>query len=164
MNVARGLFRAWILISVLWIIVGGSVIAYKIVAPDTIWGSFQPWLTDQEAGLPPRPDQNQMSRSFSPIRLGRPDMVRIEMPDGSQLYMPESLNEAVRTRIAEQFWDQRWGRWGRAAAILALWAVVPCLLEKKGENPLHSRVGWPPPSGDCSLFSGRSLGAGWCHH
>jgi hypothetical protein len=128
MNVARGLFRAWILISVLWIIVGGSVIAYKIVAPDTIWGSFQPWLTDQEAGLPPRSDQNQMSRSFSPIRLGRPDMVRIEMPDGSQLYMPESLSEAVRIRIAEQFWDQRWSRWGRAAAIVALWAFVPCPL------------------------------------
>jgi len=128
MNVGRGLFRAWILVSVLWIILGGSIIAYKIVAPDTIWGSFQPWLTDEEAGLPPRAEQKQLSRAFSPIRLGRPDMIRIEMPDGSQLYMPESLSEAVRTRIAEQFWDQRWSRWGRAAAIVALWAFIPCLL------------------------------------
>jgi hypothetical protein len=128
MNVGRGLFRAWILVSVLWIIIGGSVIAYTIVAPDTIWGSFQPWLTDEEAGLPPRAEQNQLSRAFSPIRLGRPDMVRIEMPDGSQLYMPESLSEAVRTRIAEQFWNQRWSRWGRAAAIIALWAFIPCLM------------------------------------
>src|SRR5215467_3952139 len=104
MNVSRGLFRAWILISVLWIILGGSVIAYTIVAPDTIWGSFQPWLTDEEVGLPPRAEQKQPSRSFSPLRLGRPDMVRIEMPDGSQLYVPESLSQADRIRIAEQFW------------------------------------------------------------
>jgi hypothetical protein len=55
-------------------------------------------------------------------------MVRIEMPDGSQLYVPESLSKADRTRIAEQFWDQRWGRWWRAAAIVALWTFVPCLL------------------------------------
>ncbi len=128
MNVSRGLFRAWILVSVLWIIVGGSVIAYKIVAPATIWGSYQPWLTDEEAGLPPRAEQKQLSRSFSPIRDVRADMVHIQMPDGSKLYMPASLSEAVKTDIAEQFWDQRWRRWGRAAAAAALWAFVPCLL------------------------------------
>jgi len=128
MNVSRGLFRAWILVSVLWIILGGSVIAYKIVAPTTIWGSFQPWLTDEEAGLPPRAEQEQLSRSFSPIRNVRADMVHIQMPDGSKLYMPASLSEAVKTDIAEQFWDQRWRRWGRAAAAAALWAFVPCLL------------------------------------
>jgi len=128
MNVGRGLFRAWILVSVLWIILGGSVIAYTIVGPDTIWGSFQPWLTDEEVGLPPRAEQKQLSRSFSPIRLVRDNMVRVEMPDGSQLYVLDSLSEADRTRIAEQFWDQRWSRWGRAAATVALWSFVPCLL------------------------------------
>jgi hypothetical protein len=55
-------------------------------------------------------------------------MVHIQMPDGSKLYMPASLSEAVRTRIAEQFWDQRWGRWGRAAVTVSLWAFIPCLL------------------------------------
>jgi hypothetical protein len=36
--------------------------------------------------------------------------------------------KGVRTRIAEEFWDQRWGRWARAAATVSLWAFVPCLL------------------------------------
>ena len=128
MNVGRGLFRAWVLVSVLWIIIGGSVIAYTIVAPNRIWGSFQPWLTDEETGLPPRAEQKQLSHSFFPIRDVRADMLHIQMPDGSKLYMPASLSEPARTRIAEQFWQQRWNRWGRAAAIVALWAFVPCLL------------------------------------
>jgi len=41
MNVSRGLFRAWVLISILWI-VGASIIAYGIISPDTVKGSFQP--------------------------------------------------------------------------------------------------------------------------
>ena len=55
-------------------------------------------------------------------------MVPIEMPDGSQLYVLESLSKDDRTRIAGQFWEQRWSRWGQAAAIVALWAFIPCLL------------------------------------
>ena len=39
MNVGRGFFRASILVSVLWIL-GAGAIAYSIVAPDTIQGSF----------------------------------------------------------------------------------------------------------------------------
>lgn len=41
MNVARGLFRAWIVVSLLWIVGAGSL-AYVIVSPDTVKGSFQP--------------------------------------------------------------------------------------------------------------------------
>jgi hypothetical protein len=124
----RGLFRTWILISIFWMIIGGSITAYKIVGPNTIWGSFQPWLTDEEVGLAPQAEQKQLSHSFFSIRDIRADILHIQMPDGSKLYMPASLSEGVRTRIAEEFWDQRWGRWARAAATVSLWAFVPCLL------------------------------------
>ena len=31
--------------------------------------------------------------------------------------------------IAKQFWDRRrWGRYARTAGIVALWALVPCIL------------------------------------
>ncbi len=41
MNIGRGLFRAWILISILWML-GAGITAYAIVAPDTLHGRFQP--------------------------------------------------------------------------------------------------------------------------
>lgn len=56
------------------------------------------------------------------------DMIRVDMPDGSRIYMTAEYNDADRNYIARQFWDQRWGRWGYAAGIVALWALVPCAL------------------------------------
>jgi hypothetical protein len=41
MKIGRGLFRAWILISILWTL-GAGCIAYSILAPDTLHGRFQP--------------------------------------------------------------------------------------------------------------------------
>ena len=41
MNVGRGLFRAWISISILWML-GAGFVAYTTIAQDTIHGKFQP--------------------------------------------------------------------------------------------------------------------------
>ena len=49
MNVGRGLFRAWIVISVLWI-AGAGIVAYGIVSADTVRGSFQPTM-ETKGGL-----------------------------------------------------------------------------------------------------------------
>jgi fatty acid desaturase len=40
MNVSRGLFRAWIVISIIWI-VGAAVFGYATVVPDAVHGDFQ---------------------------------------------------------------------------------------------------------------------------
>ena len=41
MNMGRGLFRAWIVISVLWIIIASTAV-YVIEARDIVRGSFKP--------------------------------------------------------------------------------------------------------------------------
>ena len=51
MNVGRGLFRAWIVVSVLWI-VGASSMAYVFMSPNTVRGNFQPVL-QIKGGLEP---------------------------------------------------------------------------------------------------------------
>jgi hypothetical protein len=55
-------------------------------------------------------------------------MVVVNMPDGSRIYMRDGYNEADKNYIAQQFWDQRWSRWGDAAGVIAAWAFVPCIL------------------------------------
>ena len=146
MNVGRGFFRAWILVSVLWIL-GAGAIAYSIVAPDTIQGSFQPsgrlkegvpWETDYTKpfyDVMRSPAAEKLAVVFFPVERRyrtewekASDMHVVLMPDGSRVYMNDGYNEADRAYIATQFWDQRWRRWGHAAAIIALWAFVPCVL------------------------------------
>jgi hypothetical protein len=57
-----------------------------------------------------------------------PKIVTVEMPDGSRIYMHADYNDADRKYIARQFWDQRWSRYADAARIVALWALVPCVI------------------------------------
>jgi len=146
MNVARGLFRAWTVISILWIIGAGSV-AYGIVSPDR--GGFQPdWET--KGGLKPwevmrSPSAEKLSITFSPVDWqdgikwdkdwqdgikwdNELSMAVVTMPDGSRIYMNANYNDADKNYIAKQFWDQRWGRYGYTAGIVALWALTPCAL------------------------------------
>ncbi|MCA1452158.1 hypothetical protein I6F35_02875 [Bradyrhizobium sp. BRP22] len=147
MNVGRGLFRAWVLISVLWII-GAGFVAYTIVAPDTIRGVFQPagatkgglnpWAVDYRKPFYETmrsPSAEKLSVQFFEVQ--RTDqtqwdkdssMAVVEMPDGSRLYMHDGYNDADKDYIARQFWDQRWGRWGYAAGVVTAWAFVPCIL------------------------------------
>ena len=41
MNVARGLLRAWMVLSIIWIAAAGTA-AFVMVSPDLVRGSFQP--------------------------------------------------------------------------------------------------------------------------
>lgn len=146
MNVGRGLFRAWVLIFVLWI-VGASLVAYTVVAPDTISGAFQP-SGQTKGGLKPwqvdfskpfyetmrSPAAEKLHVEFFPVQgsdLAQWDkegsMATVEMPDGSRLYMHDQYNEADRNYIAKQFWDRRWRRWAYAGGVVAAWTLVPPL-------------------------------------
>jgi hypothetical protein len=51
MNVGRGLFRAWVMISILWI-VGAGGFAYLIILPDMVSGGFEP-VVDVKTGTTP---------------------------------------------------------------------------------------------------------------
>ncbi|SFL42334.1 hypothetical protein SAMN03159423_1930 [Bradyrhizobium sp. NFR13] len=135
MNVGRGLFRAWVLISVLWII-GASFVAYNVVEPDTIRGAFQPrWMAKGGIVDPwkidfSKPfDETMRSRSAEKLSVKfykvewkyqnewnkDGSMAVAEMPDGSRLYMHSQYSETDKNYIAQQFLDQRWNRWGYAA-------------------------------------------------
>lgn len=148
MNVGRGLFRAWVVISVLWI-GGACIMSYMFVCPDTVWGGFQPSASKGLAKLPlgdtdfskpfyewmRSPSAEKLDVVFHSVGWRQridwekdPSMITVEMPDGSRLYMHAGFNEADQNYIAKQFWDQRWTRRGYAAGIVALWAFVPCAL------------------------------------
>ncbi|WP_315806641.1 MULTISPECIES: hypothetical protein [unclassified Bradyrhizobium] len=148
MNFGRGLFRAWVLISALWII-GASLVAYKVVEPDTIRGAFQPggmakggivdpWKID--FGRPFYETMRSPSAEKLAVKFYRVEwrdqsqwdkdgsMAVVDMPDGSRLYMHDQYNEADKNYIAQQFWNQRWDRWGYAASVVAAWAIFPCIV------------------------------------
>ena len=149
MNVSRGLFRAWIVTSILWII-GAGTLAYINIAP-TVRGTFSPIVTVKKSAAASTTNEtiskiidgssgqfydivvspaNERSRvEFSLLEKPTTDTNNlIVFPDGSQLYVVRGYNEIDRNYIKEQFWDQRWGRWGYAAGIVALWAFIPCIV------------------------------------
>jgi hypothetical protein len=146
MNVGRGLFRAWILVSILWVI-GAGFMAYTIESPDALHGQFQPTVVIKKEvpveeinevdfgkpfyGVGVSPSQLNLKTEFSSYR-DSPDahtqFYSVDFPDGSRLYIPARYNEADRNYIEKQFWDQRWGRWGYAAGVIAAWALLPCVL------------------------------------
>ena len=146
MNIGRGLFRAWILISILWML-GAGITAYAIVAPDTLHGRFQPLVeikkevTRQQIDkidfngpfydFGVSPSQLNSAIEFTPDKLSpeaRSQSDHVAFPDGSQLYIPAGYNDTDKNYIAGQFWDQRWGRWAYAAGVIAAWVLVPCIL------------------------------------
>jgi hypothetical protein len=147
MNVGRGLFRAWILISILWII-GAGVMGYVIESPDTVHGSFQPdfmakgglewWQVDYSKSFYETmrsPSAEKLNVTFHPIDWQTKNnfdkdakMDQLLMDDGSTVYVHAEYSEADKDYIAKQFWNQRWNRYGYAAGIVALWAFVPCAL------------------------------------
>jgi hypothetical protein len=159
MNVGRGLFRAWILISILWML-GAGLTAYAMVAPASVSGAFQPegstwngkpWEVDPAPPpLPPgyhldahkpfyqvmrSPAAENLSVRFFEVEQryrsqwdNDASMSVVTFPDGSRVYMHAAYSDTDKSYIAGQFWDQRWGRWGYAAGIVAAWAFVPCIL------------------------------------
>jgi len=144
MNMSRGLFRAWVALSILWI-VGAGITTY--FWSETLHGSYQPagktkgdvkpWDIDYKKPFYETmisPSAEKLSVTFFSVAWqyksdwdNDATMAKHDMPDGSRLYMRAAYNEADQNYIVEQFWDQRWSRYGHAATIIALWALVPCI-------------------------------------
>ncbi len=146
MNIGRGLFRAWILISILWMM-GAGVTAYAMVVPDTLHGRFQPVVVIKKEATRQQIDKIDFDKPFyefgvSPSQLklrtefisdqlspaARSQSDQVDFPDGSHLYIPAGYNETDKNYIAQQFWDQRWGRWAYAAGVVTAWAFIPCVI------------------------------------
>jgi len=145
MNVGRRLFRAWIVISALWVIAAG-VFAFQNVKA-TLWGKFKPVVLIKK-GIDLEKNSKTLDAPIAPdfydiVILRDKDKLNIEFihvdkppaqsslfrfPDGTRLYVRKGYNKADQNFIARLFWDQRWSRWGFAAGIVALWAFIPCAL------------------------------------
>jgi len=144
MNIGRGLFRAWLVISILWI-VGAGIVGYEDHSA-TVRGNFSPTVVIRksmrstaeeisktlDAGNTPAfyqlvysPSEEKATMEFNLLNKVNPVANLVSFPDGSTLYIPKGYNETDQTYIAQQFWQQRWGRWGGAAKIITLWALVP---------------------------------------
>jgi hypothetical protein len=146
MNIGRGLFRAWLLVSILWII-GAGLTAYTIVAPATLHGRFQPTLIMKKETTAEQVNKIDFGKPFydfgvSPTQLnstiefsidqinptGLSQYIDVEFPDGSRLDIPAGYSEADKNYISKQFWDQRWSRWAGTVGPIAVWAFVPCIV------------------------------------
>jgi hypothetical protein len=146
MNIGRGLFRAWLLVSILWI-VGAGFTTYTIVAPDTLNGRYQPTVIMKKGTTPEQVNKIDFGKPFydfgvSPAQLnstivfsrdqigqtGLSQIIDVDFPDGSHLYIPAGYSEADKNYISKQFWDQRWSRWASAAGLIAARAFVPCIV------------------------------------
>jgi len=141
MNVGRGLFRAWVFLSILWIaglgFIAYSEISQKITAP--IWGYVYPLREDvdfdkmtstalYESMRSPsaeklKPEFHQVEYKYvsqwkDSVRDGT--MIALSKPDGSHLYLDSRMNKQDQEYVANAFWNQRWRRWLEASQYWAL--------------------------------------------
>jgi hypothetical protein len=139
MNVGRGLFRAWVLVSILWI---GAVmllptlplIDRNYVPIMKIKGNPSEETTKIIMG-PRTPNFYNYVTSPSaeklPMEFGRGPAERltnfrlIDFADGTKLYIPPGYNEADLDYIVEQFEQQRVSR---RTSDVKLFGVVPCVV------------------------------------
>jgi hypothetical protein len=146
-RVGRGLFRAWVVVSGLWI-AGAGLAVYYAVVPDRVHGDFQAVGRVKEGVNPSdfnfwskpfyelirSPSAEKLTVTFERLDWQRKEsfdkdtrMVKIEVGDTGHIYMPADYNSVDRSYIVKQFEEQRLWRWADAALIIALWALVPCI-------------------------------------
>jgi len=145
---SRGFFRAWIVVSAIWIVGAGSV-AYMAISPDTVSGNYAVVLAIREQAWKGTPESIDWNRPFYELivspsaeksavlfdtvgwqyladwKTGKTHKL-VNFPDGSTLFVDKKFNDADQGYVTQQFWQQRWKRWGKAAGIVAMWALIPC--------------------------------------
>jgi hypothetical protein len=148
MNVGRGLFRGWILLTVLWLI-GAGTLAYFIIGDEVSrwkWqyveimrhGDIPPWETDwkrpyYENMRSPSAEklavtfyelEYQYSQSWDQsVKDGK--LTVIEMPDHSSLYLNTDLTKNDQEYLSKAFWGQRWWRYAGFAKVWVPILVAP---------------------------------------
>jgi hypothetical protein len=141
MNVGRGLFRAWILVTVLWCIVIAAL-AYNVVHEKISHWKWQyvgqmrmePWKADWTRPYYENhrsPSVEKLAVDFDELgyefvdswnkRLNEGTLTIKRFSDGSLLYLDTDLTEADQEYLRRAFWDQRWRRY---AEIGKMWAAI----------------------------------------
>jgi hypothetical protein len=150
MNVGRGLFRAWILVTVLWA-VGVILLAYSEI-PSSIKNSKWEYIHYLRADVDPNkvdwtkayyeimksPSKEHLEPTFGPIEyrywedrdksVKDGSIILVEEPDGSLLYLAHMLSKEDQDYVSRAFWDQRWWRYAKAARWWAFGLIVPPLV------------------------------------
>ncbi|KRR21404.1 hypothetical protein CQ14_07080 [Bradyrhizobium lablabi] len=150
MNVRRGLWRAWIFVTVLWLI-GTAGLAY-LVMPDQIARKYQyvynmrkdvgdpnkvDWSKDFYA-LMRSPSKEQLSATFDLLEyqyvtswnedVQKGTMIAADFPDRSRLYLSAQLTKEDQNYVSKAFWDQRWERYAKEAVPFVAGAILPPLV------------------------------------
>lgn len=139
MNVRRGLFRAWILLTVLWLMIIGWF-AFDSILHEIAIGKWEyvEWTKDFPIESRPfyetrsSPSAEKLSVSFyqreidnknfnEEVRTG--NMVLRTMPDRSSLYLDARFTKDDQDYLAAAFWSQRWRRYASM-----IWGWVPVLV------------------------------------
>jgi len=148
MNYRRGFFRAWVLLSVLWI---GAIatLAISATGPNSQNGVIYSYVYVMRPDIKPpydkaaegpidevfqRPSEVTAPPTFAVLErrywddwrrgvaAGR--TIAMSFPDGSEFMTSAALNEEDRKFLSEAFWDQRWWRLAERAWPWAATAVA----------------------------------------
>jgi len=143
MNVGRGLFRAWIFVTVLWCL-GVGALGYYVVRDQISHWKWQ-YVTEMRDDIAPwkadwtrpyyeihrSPSAEKLAVTFSELgreyvdewnkHLNEGALTIVRFDDRSLLYLNALLTETDQNYLARAFWDQRWSRY---AEIGKTWAAV----------------------------------------
>jgi hypothetical protein len=151
MNIRRGLWRAWIFVTVLWVI--GTVALGYFLVPESIAGRKYQYVYNmrKDAGDPNKvdwtkdfyalmqsPSKEQLQPAFDILGyqyvtswdedVKKGTTISAEFPDKSHLYMSAQMTKDDQNYVSKAFWDQRWGRYGTEALPWVAGAVVPPII------------------------------------
>ncbi|WP_376100822.1 hypothetical protein ACE7GA_26425 (plasmid) [Roseomonas sp. CCTCC AB2023176] len=158
MSWGRGLFRLWVFVSALWLVTVGVSLALEL-KEGMFAGNYQyvmqlrtqPWETDfnhpiYEIAHPP--GQGPFPEKFMPVdwqhladwnsRVSDRNMVKMDFPDRTALYLSAQWSEADQTQLSRMFWEGRWWRYADRLWPWAIRAVAPPLVLLS----LWMAVGW----------------------
>ena len=144
MNVGRGLFRGWVLLTVLWLI-GVGISAYVVIGDEISRGRWQYVDQSRTNGeidwsrpyyeIMRSPSADKLAVTFEELEyryferwnqlIKDGKLTPVKMPDDSLLYFYPSLTEQDQLYLAAAFWDQRWWRYVSFAKVWVPILVVP---------------------------------------
>jgi hypothetical protein len=148
MNWKRGLFRLWVLSSVLWLLGTGYSSLHALLRPAPFAGNFQyvlqlkeaPWNIDSGKSFYDRiyaPQKGKFPDEFSSVgddvikdwdkSVKNGKMITVEFPDSTVLHLSSELTESDRTYLENLFWKQRWWRYSDKVLPWAIWVCGPPL-------------------------------------
>jgi hypothetical protein len=134
MNVRRGLWRAWIFVTLLWVL-GSGTLAY-FLAVDAVSKNYQwlmllrkdvkePWKHFEDRSLyeiARSPSKEGLTVAFNPVDyeyvsqwnkdVDAGKTVRVDFPDHSRLYLNAQLTTEDQTYLSRAFWNQPMGTLG----------------------------------------------------